>query len=316
MSTYDVVIVGGGPAGLSAATYSRLRGLLSVTFEAETFGGQLINLYPTKPVSNFPAQLEVASRELAKRLAEQASHFGAELLEQEGVDFVGRSDTEFVVRTAKREVRAKALILALGLGRFTPRTLGLQDEERYLGRGLVYKLPPRENIRAQRAVVVGGGDTALDTALALRRIVPDVTLVHRREVFSAYEFSQKQLAESDVRLLTNAEVVALAGEGALDHVVVSIEGRETLAVPADLLLVSIGQVPDLRGVKRWGIDLEDCHLPVNSAMETGMRGLFAAGDFAAYAGKVKMIATAVAEGSTAASSVERFLRSGGLGAAA
>ena len=316
MTRYDLAVIGGGPAGLSAAMYGGMRGLLTAVFEAEAFGGQLINLYPTKPVNNFPAHAEIASGDLALRLAEQAGHFGAELFEWRPVEFVGRDDGDFVIRTGNGvaagdgngngEIRAGTLLLALGLGRFMPRRLGLADEERFEGKGLAYRLPPIDEIQAEHVVVVGGGDSALDTALSLRTVA-EVTIVHRREAFSAYAFSQQRLAEADIKLVTNGEVVELVGRERLERVVVTLADETTVECPADLLMVSIGQVPELRGVEAWELGIGGSRLPVSAAMETVTAGLFAAGDFAEYPGKVKMIATAVAEGSTAAASAERYL---------
>lgn len=315
MNTYDVAIVGGGPAGLAAAMNTQLRGLSTVVFEAEAFGGQLINLYPTKPVTNFPAQPELASGELARRLADQAASFGAELAEYEAVEYAGREGSQFRLRTDKRELGAGSLILALGLGRFTPRKLGLSNEDRFEGRGLTYRLPRLEDITAKRVVIVGGGDSAADTALSLDPVA-EVTLVHRREALRALTHTQERLRRSGVRLLTNAEIVGLGGDERLEQVIVSLEDESSVEVPADLLLVSIGRVPDLHGLKGWDLPLGDPRQPVNSAMETGIDGVFAVGDFAEYPGKVKQIATAVAEGSTAAAAAERFLMMGGLGRAA
>jgi thioredoxin reductase len=308
---YDVGIVGGGPAGLVAATHCRMRGLSSVTFEAQAFGGQLVSLYPSKPVTNFPAHLDVASGELARRLAEQAAHFGAELHEHEAVESVGyAADGGFVLRSTGRVAKARSLLLALGMGRFRPRKLGLKEEARFAGRGLVYRLPSRDNIVARHAVVVGGGDSAVDTAIALKAIVPEVTLVHRHLTLRAYPHSLERLDASGVQVMPDAEVVGLRGNGVLDHVLVDLRDHEAQEIPADLLLVSVGQVPDLGGLAQWDLKLtlDGCHLPVDSSMRTAVYGVFAAGDFVAYPGKIKMIATAVAEGSTAAASVERYLR--------
>jgi ferredoxin/flavodoxin---NADP+ reductase len=344
MATYDLAVIGGGPAGLAAAMYGGMRGLTTAVFEAEAFGGQLINLYPTKPVTNFPAHVEIASRDIALQLAEQARHFGADLFEWRPVDFAGRNGEGFVIHaggsatsakgspagnggsaaagnggeraqgaddardSADGTFTARTVVLALGLGRFMPRRLGLAGEERFEGRGLAYRLPPIDQVRAHDVVVVGGGDSALDTALSLRTVA-GVTIVHRRDAFSAYVFSQQRLAEADIRLITNGEIVELQGEDRLERVVVALSDDTTVEVPADLLMVSIGQVPELAGIEHWDLALNDARAPVSSAMEVGMPGLFAAGDFAEYTGKVKMIATAVAEGSTAAASAERYIMS-------
>ena len=318
MTRYDLAVIGGGPAGLSAAMYGGMRGLSTAVFEAEAFGGQLINLYPTKPVTNFPAHAEIASRDIALQLAEQAGRFGAELYDWSPVEFVGRDGADFVIRAGGNatgnghggngQITARTLILAMGMGRFMPRRLGLPDEARFEGRGLAYRLPPIDEITARHVVVVGGGDSALDTALSLRSIA-EVTIVHRREAFSAYAFSQKRLAEADIKLVTNGEIVELVGQDHLERVVVALTDGSSVECPADLLMVSIGQAPEFHGIERWELALGDSRLTVSAAMEAATPGLFAAGDYAEYPGKVKMITTAVGEGSTAAASAERYLMS-------
>jgi thioredoxin reductase (NADPH) len=213
------------------------------------------------------------------------------------------------VKTVGGDTRARALLLALGLGRFRPRKLGLRDEDRFFDHGLLYRLPSVERVVARHAVVVGGGDTAVDTAVALRAIVPSVTLVHRRGTPRAYPHSLERLDASGVEVIADAEVVELGGNGVLDHVVVAVRNEEALEIPADLLLVCAGQVPDLGGLADWDVKLtlDGCHLPVSTSMRTAVPGVFAAGDFVSYPGKVKMISTAVAEGSIAAASIERYL---------
>lgn len=306
MSTYDVAIIGGGPAGLATAMYAGLRGLSAAIFEAGAFGGQLINLYPSKPVTNFPAQPKVASRELALRLAEQAARFGAELHEWVPVDDVTTVDDRFALRAGGRGEEAQALVLALGLGRFTPRRLGLDREEYFLGRGLTYRLPPIEDIRIKHAVIVGGGDTALDTALSLHQVT-HVTVVHRRDEFRAFAHTQQRFTKAGIDTITNAEVVALHGGDRLESIVLALTDDSSVEVAADLVLVSIGQVPDLSGIQKWGLGISGPQIDVDSSMQTARPGLFAVGDFAGYPGKVKMIATAAAEGGTAAAAVERYL---------
>ncbi len=197
-------------------------------------------------------------------------------------------------------------MLALGLGRFTPRRLGLPDEDRFLGKGLAYRLPPLEEVRAKRAVVVGGGDTALDTALSLREVA-EVTVVRRRDEFRAFAHTQDRFAEAGIEVVSNGEVVGLKGKERLESIVIQRPDESSLELPADLVLVSIGQVPDLSGIEHWGLGLSGSKIDVDSAMETSLPGVYAVGDFAAYPGKVRMIATAVAEGSTAAAAAQRYL---------
>lgn len=306
MSTYDIAIVGGGPAGLAAAMYAGLRGLGAVVYEAEAFGGQLINLYPTKPVSNFPAQRSLPSRELALRLAEQAEQFGAELREWRAVENVTPHGGGFTIDGSLRQDDARTLVLAMGLGRFTPRRLGLEDEGRFLGKGLAYRLPPLADVRAKRAVVVGGGDTALDTALSLREVA-DVTVVRRRDEFRAFAHTQDRFAEAGIAVVSNGELVGLKGHERLEGVVVQRPDGTSVEIPADLVLVSIGQVPDLSGFQQWELGLSGTRIEVDSSMATRLPGVYAVGDFASYPGKVRMIATAVAEGSTAAAAAQRRL---------
>ena len=308
MSKYDVAVIGGGPGGLATAMYAAMRGMSVAAFEAESFGGQLVNLYPSKPVTNFPAEPYVLSRDLALRLAEQAAGFGAELREWEPVEHAAPSADGFVLRSAGEDTTAAAVVLALGLGRFTPRRLGLDGEDRFLGKGLAYRLPPIERISARHAVVVGGGDSAFDTALSLQQVA-EVTLVHRSDEFRAYAHSQQRVREAGLEVITGGDVVELLGGDRLESVVVSLADDRTVELPADLLVVAIGQVPDMSGVEGWELGLGGPHIEVDSAMQTARRGLLAVGDFAAYPGKVRMIATAAAEGSTAAASAERLLLS-------
>ena len=180
MASYDLAVIGGGPAGLAAAMYGGMRGLSTAVFEAEAFGGQLINLYPTKPVTNFPAHAEIASRDIALRLADQAEHFGADLFEWRPVEFVRSRRRR--LRDPHRRRRATATTAATGNARSRRRrprkrmtaraaadassrpapwcspwasaascraASGLADEERFEGRGLAYRLPPIDEIRAR-----------------------------------------------------------------------------------------------------------------------------------------------------------------------
>jgi len=154
--------------------------------------------------------------------------------------------------------------------------------------------------------VVGGGDTALDTALSLAEVA-EVTVVRRRDEFRAFAHTQDRFSEAGIAVVSNGEVVGLRGDERLESIVVQHPDESTVELPADLVLVSIGQVPDLSGSEQWGLGLGGRRVEVDSAMETRIPGVYAVGDYASYTGKVRMIATAVAEGSTAAAAAERHL---------
>jgi len=307
MSSPRLAVIGGGPAGLATAMYAAMRGIPVVAFEAGAIGGQLVNLYPSKPVTNFPAQTDILSRDLARRLSDQARAFGADLREWEPVEQVAPDEGGFALHTPVSQVVVPVVVLALGLGSFSPRRLGLTGEDRFVGRGLAYRLPPIEEIDARRIVVVGGGDTALDTALSLQS-VGHVTLIHRDEQFRAFAYSQRRLEEAGIDVIRQGEVVELRGDDSLGSIVVRVVGEGTRELPVDLLVVCIGQVPDLSGLEDWKLEIRGPQVEVDSAMQTSRPGLLAVGDFAAYPGKVRMIATAVAEGSTAAATAERYLK--------
>src|SRR5450756_2128089 len=158
----------------------------------------------------------------------------AALREWEPVDHAGPGTDGFVLRSAGQETTAAALVLALGLGRFTPRRLGLDGENRFLGRGLAYRLPPIEQISVGHAVVVGGGDTAFDTALSLQRVA-DVTLVHRSDEFRAYAHSQRRVSEAGLDVVTGGEIVELLGGDHLESCLLY-----TSDAADDLLCVDLG----------------------------------------------------------------------------
>jgi thioredoxin reductase (NADPH) len=135
-----------------------------------------------------------------------------------------------------------------------------------------------------------------------------VTLIHRRGQFRAYAYSQQRVEEAGIEVVRGGEVIELRGDDQLAGVVVRVEDEGTRDITTDLMVVSIGQVPDLSGLESWRLDVKGPRIEVDSAMQTDRAGVLAVGDFATYAGKVRMIATAVAEGSTAAATAERMLK--------
>ncbi|MCI4371421.1 MAG: NAD(P)/FAD-dependent oxidoreductase, partial [Thermoplasmata archaeon] len=162
---YDVIIVGGGPAGLTAGVYSRTRKLSTLTLEAQAIGGQLEWLYPTKSVYDYPSYIAIEGGELADLFTLHARESGAELRAEEVVD-ITRQAPGFAVRTRQGNTHeGRAIILAMGMGLFEPKRLGVPGETELEGKGVEYRVRDRHEFKGKRVVVVGGGDSALEIAL-------------------------------------------------------------------------------------------------------------------------------------------------------
>jgi thioredoxin reductase (NADPH) len=190
----------------------------------------------------------------------------------------------------------------VGIGEFQPRPLPAGDG--WLGRGMVHFVPSHEAHRGQHVVVVGGGDSALDWALALHPVAASVTLVHRRARFRALPATVSQVRAAGVRVLTDAEVTKLHGDDTgLREVEITVRGGKTLTIPARTVVAALGFVADLGPIEAWGLEFDHRTVVVDSTMRTSRDRIYAAGDVAAYPGKVKLISTAFGEAATAVNNI-------------
>ncbi|GAA2998543.1 NAD(P)/FAD-dependent oxidoreductase [Streptosporangium longisporum] len=308
MTAYDVdlVIVGAGPSGLYGAYYAGFRGMsVAVIDSLPEPGGQISALYPEKEifdVAGFPA---VKGQRLVDELVAQAAQANPVLLLGEGaLDLRHHEDSVEVVTDAGTVVRAKAMLLTGGIGTFTPRELPVGED--YLGRGLRYFVRRLDDVAGHDVVVVGGGDSAVDWALALEPLARSVTLVHRRPAFRAHERSVATLRSSSVRVLTPYEVSKIGGEHLVGEVVVDrvgasgqddLDGRVTL--PAQTVVAALGFIADLGPVQQWGLELRRRHVLVDRSMRTNLPRVFAAGDISDYDGKVRLISVGFGEAAAA-----------------
>ncbi|PXY21192.1 NAD(P)/FAD-dependent oxidoreductase [Prauserella muralis] len=306
----DVLIVGAGPTGLFAAYYAGFRGLsMAVVDSLPETGGQVTAMYPEKliyDVGGFPA---VRGRDLIKGLVEQAGQWNPTyLLGRKAEALTSTPDGLEMTLDGGDVVRAGAVLITAGIGEFTPRPLPAGDG--WLGRGLVHFVPALEAHRGQDVVVVGGGDSAFDWVLALRSIASSVTLVHRRSRFRAAESIVREAREAGVRIITDAEVTALRGngtDGALAEIEVEPKGGERLVLPAQTVVAALGFTADLGPIENWGLKIDHRSIEVDSTMATARERVYAAGDVAAYPGKVKLIATGFGEAATAINNIAVLL---------
>ena len=297
---YDLIIIGGGPAGLTAAPYARRAGKSVLVVEKNAFGGQ-ITWSPR--VENFPGFASISGVELGDKLLEQAMEQGAEVELEEVTSFV-REGEYFAVRCESGAVfEARALILATGA---KPRMLGVEREEALVGSGVCYcAVCDGAFYKGRDVAVCGGGNSALQDALLLSESCRQVWLIHRRSSFRGEQKLVEALqARENVHFLLNARVTALLGEEELSALVLEQDGEQR-ELPVEGLFVAIGHQPDNGAfadylnldAAGYAASAEDCLTPTP--------GLFAAGDCRAK--KVRQLTTAVADGAVAALAACEYL---------
>lgn len=300
MTGYDIIIVGGGTAGLTAAIYARRAGKTVLVLEAVGFGGQITS---SPLVENYPGLPAVSGSDYAAALTAQAKALGAETKFGQ-VTGVQREGERFLLTAGRKTFEAGALILCTGAKH---RKLGLDREEALVGQGISYCAVCDGAFFKDKAVaVVGGGDSALQSALFLSGVARQVTLIHRREEFRAQEaYVQAIRDRENISLALNAQVTELQGEPALTGVTLAFKDGTTRPLPVEGLFVEVGQEPDngpfaaLAELDQGGYFLagEDCR--------TKTPGVFAAGDCRAK--ELRQLTTAAADGSVAATAACRWL---------
>jgi len=297
----DLVIVGAGPAGLFAAYYGGFRGLRVAVVDAlPQAGGQVMALYPEKPIHDIAGHPAVLGRDLVAGLLRQAAPFEPRyVLGEQATELHRAEGGGFTLGTsAGTRIACRAVILTTGVGTFAPRELPAGGD--YEGRGLVYFVPDPQELADRDVVVVGGGDSAVDWALMLDGLARSVTLVHRRNRFRAHEGSvARMLASPSIDVLLDHEVVAADGDEALEHVHVADRAGNERRLKCQTLVAALGFVADPGPLAAWGIGLRDRWIAVDSRMATTVPGVFAAGDITDYPGKVRLIAVGFGEAATA-----------------
>lgn len=312
---WDVLIVGAGPSGLSAALFTRMRRLSTLLLDTAVAGGQLASLYPKKPVHDFPSYVYVMGDALGRNFVEQAHHMGAEIREGEHVTMIARDDAANTIRvtSSKGEYEARSVIVATGGGAFEPRKIKKPGEDEYKGRGVTYGMPDADACRGKRILVVGGGDSALEAAISLKEVA-DVTVIHMLDKWQGMDAYVEEIRESPrVRAMLETETVEIRGSDGADGAVRSVVVRNkktgaTEELPVDLVSINVGYLMDAKIVKQWGLELEGNQIKTDITMKTNIPGVFACGDIATYPGKYKLLITACSEGAAAGNSAYIHVR--------
>lgn len=314
----DVAIVGAGPAGLFAVFECGMLGLECVVLDSlDAPGGQCAALYPDKPIYDIPGIPNIDAAALVARLREQAAPFRPRYRLGHAVTGLERKGGVWRLTAADGAAfDAPAVMIAAGAGAFGFNRPPLDGIEAYEGKAVFYAVTDRERFRGKRLVIAGGGDSAVDWALALAGDAARVTVVHRRARFRAAPDSVARLkalaAEERLDLAIPWRLEALEGDGEnLRAVALSdLDGR-TRRVEADALLAFYGLATTLGPVAEWGLDRDGARIVVAPATcATSLPGVFAIGDVAHYPGKLKLILTGFAEAAAAAHAAFPLARSG------
>ncbi|MBW4023896.1 MAG: NAD(P)/FAD-dependent oxidoreductase [Proteobacteria bacterium] len=315
----DVAIVGAGPAGLFAVFECGMLKMRAVLIDAlDAVGGQCTALYPEKPIYDIPAHPAVEAGALVAQLEAQIAPFGAPRLLGRRVIGLAGTAGDFTLTTDRGDrIAARAIILAAGAGAFGPNRPPLDDLEAYEATASVqYYVRRREDFRGRRVVIAGGGDSAVDWALALSGIAASIAVIHRRPKFRAAPEMAARLDEAArsgaIDLVIPYQLHGLQGEaGRLTAVEVATLQGEVRVLPADVLLPFFGLSMDLGPIAEWGLALDRHHLPVTPATcETSIPGVFAIGDVATYVGKLKLILQGFSEAAMAAHAIHPIVHPG------
>ncbi len=291
---WDIIIIGAGPAGMTAAIYGQRAGKKTLMLEANMYGGQIIN---TPEIENYPGIKKTSGAEFAQELYEQATGLGAEMIMEKAVSVEDDGDVKHV-HTEQNVYDAKTVIIATGAKN---RPLGLDREEQLIGAGISYCATcDGMFFRGKDVAVNGGGNTALGDALFLAQICSKVYIIHRRDQFRGDESDVEKLQKLDnVEFVLSSNVTKLIGDPKLEAIeVTSVKDGQTREIPVSALFVAIGQMPenkefanvvplDPKGYVDAG---EDCL--------TGHAGIFTAGDCRTKT--VRQLTTAAADGAVAA----------------
>ena len=302
MNTYDIIVVGAGPAGLTSAIYSGRSGKKVLVLEANTYGGQIIN---TLDIENYPANNHISGYDLATNMYNQAKDLGAIIKFEKVVEIKNNSNYKEVI-TNINKYKCKALILATGNEN---RKLGLSNEDSLLGKGVSYCATCDGAFYKDKVVaVVGGGNTALEESLYLTDICKKVYLIHRRDTFRGEESTLNKLKEKkNIEFVYNSKVTKLNAKDILESIEVTDNNGNKKVLEVSAIFIAVGRIPENQNFaklikldeKGYIIAKENCH--------TNRKGIFVAGD--ARSKSLRQLVTATSDGAIAATEAIKYINS-------
>ncbi len=299
---YDIIIIGAGPAGLTAAIYARRAAKNVLVLEAKSYGGQIIN---TLDIENYPAYSHISGFDFATKLYEQAIGLGSEIKFEKVIE-IKDNDSEKEVLTKNNIYKAKTIIIATGTEN---RKLGLENEDDLIGKGISYCATCDGAFYKNKVVaVVGGGNTALEDALYLTDIAKVVYLIHRRDEFRGEDTTVSLLKKKDnIKFIYNSNVTKLNADDKLVSIEVTNNNGDIKTISVDGLFVAVGRIPENENFRKlinldnngYVIATENCH--------TNIDGIYVAGDNRVK--EIRQLVTATSDGAIAASEAIKYINS-------
>ncbi|MCK4429254.1 MAG: FAD-dependent oxidoreductase [Candidatus Aenigmarchaeota archaeon] len=298
--TYDMIIVGGGPAGLTAAIYATRNNLRTLVLSRDK--GKLALAHS---VENYPGFKALSGVELIAKLEAQARLFGTEIVEEEATEIKLDGD-KFKVQTKENVYTGGAIVLGMGTER---ARLNIKNEEEFVGKGISYCATCDARFFKDKIVgVVGGSNSAAMSALLLARHAKKVYVIYRKEELRAENIIVDKLRGMGVEIINNTIVKKAEGKNILERIIIEKSGEEEKALELNGLFIEIGYVPATTLADKIGVKFDKNFIKVNEKMETNVKGVYAAGDITTGSNKVMQIATACSEGTIASLSAYKFLK--------
>ena len=308
----DIIIIGAGPVGLFTVFEAGLLKLKCHLIDSlPQAGGQCSEIYPKKPIYDIPGFPSILAGELIDNLMEQAAPFKPGFTLGEAALAIDKTEEgKFIVTTVKgTKHEAPIVIIAGGLGVFEPRKPPISNITEFEDKGVEYIIKDPEFYRGKRCVIAGGGDSALDWSIFLteNKIASEVVLVHRNSSFRGHLDSVQKVIDladkGEIRLVTEAEVTGLSGNGKLEKAIVTHQKSGELDIETDHFIPLFGLKPSLGPIADWGLEIEKNAIKVDTLdYSTNIPGIYAVGDVNTYENKLKLILCGFHEGTLAVQS--------------
>lgn len=320
---YDVIIVGGGPAGLMAAFYCGTGGMKPMILETLDFlGGQSAALYPEKPVYDVPGIIECTGQELADSLTEQMMQVEPIVEINQSVDEIKQVEGIWHLHSKSGKVfKSKSIVIATGKGAFSPIKLNVAGENEFYGKGVFYTVKRISDFKGQNILIVGGGDSAMDWTCTLKDVAKKVTLIHRRDFFKAHTGAVNQvkaMAESgEIDMFIPYEIKKIEGNNKVEKVTIfNNQTNDEKVLTIQSIIICAGFKPTSDALKKWGLELTEKGLiKTHEICKTNTPGIFAIGDATEYPGKRHLIVMEFGEAASVAGAVSKYIYGPGKGGA-